>query len=77
VPEPRMSESRSGDKSEKRPRKRRTNTLLVFDAAQKVPDHVKKAIIEEWLIPCLVEEVLSELRTRARLAARAPEPLGP
>ena len=41
-------------------RRSRTDILLVFDPAQKVPDAVLDAIIEEWLIACLVEQFLAE-----------------
>jgi hypothetical protein len=48
----------------------RTDTLLVFDSAQKVPDAVLGAILEEWLVPCLVEQFLGERGiTRNALAA--------
>ena len=62
VPTATASKSESCDKSKKRSRRRRPDTVLVFDAAQKVPDHVLKSIIDEWLVPCLVEEFLSETR---------------
>jgi hypothetical protein len=40
--------------------RRRADTLLVFDPTQKVPDLVLNAILEEWLVPCLVEQFLRE-----------------
>ena len=58
VPKPTASKRDSGDKSEKRPRKQRTDTVLVFDPTQTVPDYVLESIIDEWLVPCLVEEFL-------------------
>jgi hypothetical protein len=56
VPTATASKSESSDEGKKRTPKRRTDTIFVFDPAQKVPDHVLKAIIDEWLVPCLVEE---------------------
>ena len=53
---PTASKPESDVKSEKRPRKQRTDTVLVFDPTQKVPDHVLESIIDEWLVPCLVGE---------------------
>lgn len=49
-------------RGKKRFRKRRADTMLVFDTAQRVPDHVLKAIIDEWLVPCLVAEFSTKLR---------------
>jgi hypothetical protein len=52
-------------------RRSRTDILLVFDPARKVPDAVLDAIIEEWFIPCLVEQFLRERGiTRESLLAR-------
>ena len=62
MPKPTASKPEPGVKSEKRPRRQRTDTVLVFDQTQTVPDYVLKSIIDEWLVPCLVEEVSSELR---------------
>ena len=61
MPTPTALKSQSGDKGKKRPRRRR-DTTLVFDPSQKVPDHVLKSIIDEWLVPCLVEEFSPESR---------------
>ena len=66
VPIPTASKLASGDESKTRSRKRRTDTALVFDAAQKVPDHVLKSIIDEWLVPCMVEEFLARVAHKAR-----------
>ena len=47
----------------RRPRTyRRRNTVLIFDPAQKVPEAVLKAITDEWLVPCLVEEFFADRR---------------
>lgn len=43
-----------------RTRRRRADTPLIFDPAQKVPGPVLDAIVEEWLVPCLVEQFLRE-----------------
>ena len=40
--------------------RRRTKTQLVFDPAQKVPDHVLDAILEQWFVPALIEQFLQE-----------------
>ena len=65
-----MPESEPGVHKGKRRRRSRTDTLLVFAPAQKVPDAVLDAILEEWLVPCLVEQFLSERGiTRNALAA--------
>ena len=54
-----------------RTRRRRADTLLIFDPAQKVPRPVLDAIVEEWLVPCLVEQFLRERGiTREALLAR-------
>ena len=42
-------------------RRKRGQITLVFDPTQKVPDHVLMAIIEDWLVPCLVEEFSSKI----------------
>jgi hypothetical protein len=63
---PTASKSESGDKNKKRSRKRRMDTILVFDPAQRVPDHVLKSIIDEWLVPCLVEEFFARIPHTAR-----------
>lgn len=55
---------------EKRARRQRADTLLIFDRAQKVPDSVLKAILEEWLVPCLVEQFLHERANGPRKAMR-------
>ena len=55
----------------KRRTRRRADTLLVFDPTQKVPNLVLDAILEEWLVPCLVEQFLRERGiTRDSLSAR-------
>lgn len=52
-------------------RRPRSDTTLVFDLAQKVPCCVLDAVIEEWLVPCVVEQFLCERGvTRCALAAR-------
>lgn len=48
------------DSSRNKNRRRRADTLLVFDPTQKVPDSVLSSIIGEWLVPILVEEFLRE-----------------
>jgi hypothetical protein len=54
-----------------RPRKRRADTALIFDPQQKVPGPVLDAILEEWLVPCLVKQFLRERGiTRESLSAR-------
>lgn len=40
--------------------RRCADTLLVFDPAQKVPDSVLSAIIQEWLVPSLIEQFLRD-----------------
>jgi hypothetical protein len=64
VQKPTASKLESGATVPKRPRKRRADTVLVFDPEQNVPEHVLKTIIDEWLVPCLVEEFFRALRTR-------------
>ena len=48
------------DSPHKRRTRRRADTQLVFDATQKVPGVVLNAILEDWLVPCLVEQFLCE-----------------
>ena len=43
-----------------RTRRKRADTTLIFDQAQKVPGTVLDAILEEWLVPTLVEQFLRE-----------------
>ena len=43
-----------------RGRRKRADTTLIFDPAQKVPGPVLDAILEEWLVPTLVEQFLRE-----------------
>lgn len=43
-----------------RARRKRADTMLIFDPAQKVPGAVLNAILEEWLVRCLVEQSLRE-----------------
>lgn len=52
--------STDNDFRHKKQTRRRADTLLVFDPAQKVPGPVLDAILEEWLVPCLVEQFLRE-----------------
>ena len=65
--------SDSGGETEKNTRRERMQITLVFDPRQSVPAHVLTAIIDEWLVPCLVEEFSSEVRTRIKLAAPRPD----
>jgi hypothetical protein len=44
----------------KRRRRSRKDTPLVFDPTQKVPDAMLHAIVEEWLVPSLVEQFLAK-----------------
>jgi len=55
-----MPGSETGPQNKKRARRKRTDTVLVFDATQKVPDSVLKAITTQWFLPCLVEQFLRE-----------------
>jgi len=56
-------------------RHQRAGTTLVFDPAQKVPGPVLDAILEEWLIPCMVEQFLRESGiTRESLLTRYRTP---
>jgi hypothetical protein len=58
-----------------RARRKRADTALIFDPAQKVPDPVLDALLEEWLVPCLVEQFLREHGiTRESLSARYRTP---
>jgi hypothetical protein len=43
-----------------RARRKRADTTLIFDPAQKAPGPVLDAILEEWLVPTLVEQFLRE-----------------
>jgi len=66
-----MAEPATDPTNKRRARRNRADTTLVFDPKQTVPDHVKQAILEEWLIPCLVEQFLRERGiTRDSLSAR-------
>ena len=57
-----------------RTRRRRADTALIFDPAQKVPGPVLDAIVEEWLVPCLVEQFLRERGfTQCRFPLRAAD----
>lgn len=48
--------------SQAKPRtRRRADTQLVFGPAQKAPDQVLDAILEQWLVPALVEQFLCDL----------------
>jgi hypothetical protein len=55
-----MPDSESGPQNKTRTRRRRADTVLVFNSSQKVPDSVLNAIIDEWLVPSLVEQFLRE-----------------
>ena len=50
------------DRKTKRACRKRSDTLLIFDPAQKLPDTVLRAILEEWLVPSLVEQFLRDRR---------------
>ena len=76
-----MLRAETSASKKKRNRRQRADTLLIFDPAQKVPDRVLTAILEEWLVPCLVEQFLSErgitrhsLEGRYRSLGRQQEP---
>jgi hypothetical protein len=66
-----------GEKSiptNKRPRRKRAETLLIFDPAQKAPGPVLDAILEDWLVPSLVEQFLRERGfTQCRLPLQAAD----
>ena len=69
----RRSASTESDSPHERRTCRRADTLLVFDPPQKVPNLVLNAILEEWLVPCLMEQFLRERGiTRDSLSARYP-----
>lgn len=55
-----MPNSEADRQNKKRACRKRADTLLIFDPAQKVPDAILTALIEEWLVPCLVERFLHE-----------------
>ena len=55
-----MPDSETGRQNKKRAPRQRSDTLLIFDHVQKVPETVLKAIIEEWLVPSLVDQFLRE-----------------
>jgi|HubBroStandDraft_4_1064222.scaffolds.fasta_scaffold07069_10 hypothetical protein len=57
-----MSNSEPPVQKAKQRRRSRTDILLVFDPAQRVPDALLDAILEEWLVLCLVDELLRERR---------------
>jgi hypothetical protein len=54
-----MPSSQRGLQNKKRARQQRTDILLVFDPTQKVPDAVLTAIVEESLVPCVLEEFVA------------------
>jgi hypothetical protein len=54
-----MPKAEPGAQKGKR-RRSGSDTLLVFDPTQKVPDAMLHAIVEEWLVPSLVEQFLVE-----------------
>lgn len=54
-----MSNSEPPVQKDKQRGRSRTDILLVFDHAQKVPDAVLTAIVEEWLVPCVLGEFLT------------------
>ena len=69
-----MSSAGNGSPHKRRTR-RRADTLLVFDPTQKVPNLVLTAILEEWLVPCLVEQFFRERGiTQQSLLARYRAP---
>ncbi|HEX3742212.1 MAG TPA: hypothetical protein VHV29_21115 [Terriglobales bacterium] len=49
-----MADSEIRGQSKQRARRKLADTLLIFDPAQTVPETVLNAILEEWLLPCLV-----------------------
>ena len=55
-----MSDSEPPLQKGKQRRRSRTDILLVFDPGQKVPEAALNAILEEWLVPCLVEQFRGE-----------------
>jgi len=70
-----MPGSETGPQKKRRTRRRRADTTLIFDPAQKVPSPVLDAILEKWLVPCLVEQFLRECGiTRKSLLARYRTP---
>jgi hypothetical protein len=58
-----------GGGAKKRSSRKRRDTVLVFDVNQKVPEHVRKSIIEDWLVPFLVEQLVAEYRECLGLSA--------
>lgn len=66
-----MPNSEAGSQHKKRARRPRADLLLVFDPAQNVPGSLLDAVLEAWLVPCLVEQFLRERGiTRESLFAR-------
>ncbi len=72
MPGSQMPGSQPGPQNEKRARRQRRDTVLVFDPKQKVPDSVLNAILNEWLVPCLVEQFLCERGFTQRPVYGAP-----
>jgi hypothetical protein len=52
--------------TEKNARRKRGQITLVFDPMQRVPDHVLNAIIDEWLVPSLVEEFSARIASETK-----------
>jgi hypothetical protein len=48
------------NQSKPKPTRRRADTLLFFDPAKEAPEVVLRAIVDEWLVPSLVEQFLRE-----------------
>jgi hypothetical protein len=46
----------TGPENKNRACRQRRDTVLIFDPSQKVPDTLLKAIIDEWLVPCIVDQ---------------------
>jgi hypothetical protein len=63
------------DSLRKTTRASRKNTLLVFDPEQKVPASVLHAIVNEWLVPTIVEQFLVDQHIRERSPAVGSLPL--
>lgn len=51
----------------RKPRQHR-DVVLVFDPEQQVPQHVMQAIVDEWLVPALIESYVREVRQQDRTA---------
>jgi hypothetical protein len=55
-----MPATKTSTATTKRSRRRRADPALVFDPAQRVPNSMLNAILDEWLVPSLVEQFLQE-----------------